>query len=250
MKQIAWFSCGATSAVACKKAIESNSNIEIYYIDTGSHHKDNDRFLKECQDWYGKEIKILKSAYSSVLDVIQRDRFINSPRGARCTLVLKTRVRQQLEYENGVSEYYWGFEYTKKEINRAERLCDRYPDFKHHFPLIDLKLTKENCLCILEKQGIDIPKMYKLGYNNNNCIGCVKGGMGYWNKIRKDFPDIFNQMANIEREIGRSCIKNVFLDELEPNRGNIKELVPDCDVLCNQLDLDYETPQLLESSEV
>ena len=32
--------------------------------------------------------------------------------------------------------------------------------------------------------------MYDLGYPNNNCIGCIKGGMGYWNRIRKDFPDI------------------------------------------------------------
>lgn len=31
--------------------------------------------------------------------------------------------------------------------------------------------------------------MYDLGYANNNCIGCVKGGIGYWNKIRIDFPE-------------------------------------------------------------
>ena len=37
--------------------------------------------------------------------------------------------------------------------------------------------------------------MYKLGYKNNNCIGCVKGQAGYWNKIRKDFPDVFDQMS-------------------------------------------------------
>ncbi len=37
--------------------------------------------------------------------------------------------------------------------------------------------------------------MYDLGYPNNNCIGCVKGGMGYWNKIRKDFPEVFQKRA-------------------------------------------------------
>ena len=25
--------------------------------------------------------------------------------------------------------------------------------------------------------GIEIPVMYRLGYNNNNCVGCVKGGI-------------------------------------------------------------------------
>lgn len=59
--------------------------------------------------------------------------------------------------------------------------------------------------------------MYDLGYPNNNCVGCVKGGMGYWNKIRVDFPEVFERRARQEREIGHSCIKGVFLDELDPN---------------------------------
>lgn len=61
---------------------------------------------------------------------------------------------------------------------------------------------------MLWKAGIEIPAMYKMGYNNNNCIGCVKGGMGYWNKIRKDFPEVFNRMAVIEREVGATCLKD------------------------------------------
>lgn len=61
---------------------------------------------------------------------------------------------------------------------------------------------------MLWKAGIEIPAMYKMGYNNNNCIGCVKGGMGYWNKIRKDFPKVFDRMAKIEREVGATCLKD------------------------------------------
>ena len=49
--------------------------------------------------------------------------------------------------------------------------------------------------------------MYKLGYNNNNCIGCVKGGIGYWNKIRVDFPAEFDRMAELERKIGHAVLK-------------------------------------------
>ena len=56
--------------------------------------------------------------------------------------------------------------------------------------------------------------MYRLGYQNNNCIGCVKGGKGYWNKIREDFPETFWEMSKAERFVGHSCIKNCFLDEL------------------------------------
>ena len=80
--------------------------------------------------------------------------------------------------------------------------------------------------------------MYDLGYRNNNCIGCVKGGMGYWNKIRIDFPEVFERMAKLEREIGHSCINGIFLDELEPGRGRMEdEIIPDCSVMCYLNDL-------------
>ena len=73
--------------------------------------------------------------------------------------------------------------------------------------------------------------MYDMGYRNNNCVGCIRGGMGYWNKIRVDFPEVFARRAKQEREIGHSCINGVFLDELDPTRGNINdEVMEDCTI--------------------
>jgi 3'-phosphoadenosine 5'-phosphosulfate sulfotransferase (PAPS reductase)/FAD synthetase len=234
---VAWFSCGATSAVTCKLILEQYPEAEIIYIETGSHHPDNQRFVTDCEKWYGKKIKILQSKYTSVMDVVRRTRFINSPRGAACTTLLKTRVRQQYEYEYPETTHYaWGFEDTKKERNRAERMCNRYPGYIHLFPLIEKRLDKANCLCILEKARIELPQMYKLGYRNNNCIGCVKGGAGYWNKIRVDFPEIFNEMAKIEKEIGHSCMQKYFLDDLPPDAGrNQKEIMPECSIFCAEI---------------
>jgi len=79
--------------------------------------------------------------------------------------------------------------------------------------------------------------MYELGYPNQNCVGCVKGGMGYWYKIRVDFPNVFAARAKLEREIGATCLKDkngkVWLDELHPDRGNINmEIMPECVVWC------------------
>jgi len=114
------------------------------------------------------------------------------------------------------------------------RFREQYPDAKPLFPLIKSRMTKENCHALIEKTGIGVPTMYKLGYNNNNCIGCVKGGMGYWNKIRKDFPEYFEEMSKLEDLIGRSCLKGVPLKELDPDRGrDVKEIMPDCGVFCD-----------------
>ena len=84
-----------------------------------------------------------------------------------------------------------------------------------------------------ERLGLKRPAMYDLGYNINNCIGCVKGGMGYWNKIRVDFPDIFESRSKLEREIGSSILKECYLDELAPNRGRMSdEILTDCNIFC------------------
>jgi lysophospholipase len=49
----------------------------------------------------------------------------------------------------------------------------------------------------------------------------------------EQFPDVFERRAKQERIIGHSCINGVFLDELEPDRGNMnQEVMSDCDISC------------------
>ncbi len=129
------------------------------------------------------------------------------------------------------------------ERDRAERLYQSMPDVEHVFPLIDRKISKQEAHEILKASGVRRPAMYDLGYHNNNCVGCVKGGMGYWNKIRVDFPDVFAARAKLERQIGGSMLKSnpadgtkaepIFLDELEPDRGRHDgPICDDCGIMC------------------
>ena len=251
MKVIAWWSAGVTSAVATKLAIDEHGldNVEPIYFAIDSAHSDNARFKAECEDWYGKEIRVARSPerYRDQFDVILKDRYVNGPGGARCTTILKKRVRQKIEENEEYGAQVFGFEYTKKEVNRAIRFQEQYPIAKPLFPLIEQRMNKRECLYYLEKQGRKRPRMYELGYGNNNCIGCVKGGMGYWNKIRRDFPDAFAKMAAAEREIGRSCIKSTFLDELDPNAGREQQMImPDCGNFCEIEFSDVLHPRLEE----
>ena len=228
-KIVAWWSGGLTSAVACKYAV-AKYNAELVFIETGSHHPDTQRFKKDCEKWYGKEILQLQNQkFTDHFDVVEKVRYVNGPGGARCTGVLKRQVRERWEKTQQIKGYVWGFEDDKKERNRAERLKVTTPNYTHIFPLIEKGLSKKDCISIVTSAGIDIPEMYKLGFTNNNCIGCVKGGMAYWNKIREHFPDHFNKMAKLERDIGRSCIRKYFLDELPPDAGRGQPpLVTEC----------------------
>ena len=100
---------------------------------------------------------------------------------------------------------------------------------------------------MVERAGIEIPEMYKLGYRNNNCIGCVKGGMGYWNKIRVDFPEHFKRMADFEKRKGYTVLKEpktsqpLYLHDLDPNRGRYpKEPDIECGIACYAAESEYD----------
>ena len=230
--KVCWISAGVSSFISGYLAENVD---EFIYIDIENQHPDSMRFIEDCEKALGKPIQILKSPLRNVENAIKHAGFINRPVvGAYCTKFLKKRVRKEWEYEHSDYDitYVWGFDFNER--NRADRLLESMPQFEHEFPLIDKMLSKSDAHGILDNLGIKRPLMYDLGYSNNNCIGCVKGGMGYWNKIRVDFPEVFDRMAKLEREVGHSCINGVYLDELDPNRGRMEdEIMPDCSIMCH-----------------
>jgi len=233
--KVSWFSAGVSSFVSAYLVREVLD--KIIYIDIENQHPDSMRFVRDCQKVLDMEIEVLQSNYKSVDNVITSFQFINSRYGAKCTDVLKKRVRKEWEYKHAGIDltYVWG--YDCGERHRAERLIESDLNHNHEFPLIERLLSKEDAHGICRQLGIKRPVMYDLGYQNNNCIGCVKGGMGYWNKIRIDFPEVFERRAKQERAIGHTCIKGIYLDELRPEQGKIEnEIMDECSILC-QLNL-------------
>lgn len=214
---------------------------EWLYIDIADQHPDSIRFIRDCEATIGQKIQVLQSReYRSVEECVRTFGGFRAPNGfAPCTNWLKKRVRKEWEEKHKDCEltYVWGFDLD--EIGRAERIAEANPQAKHEFPLIDRNLSKQEVHGLFERTfSFRRPLMYDLGYPNNNCIGCVKGGMGYWNRIRKDFPEVFENRAQLERLCGHAILKDskgtpIYLDELEPDRGNMNtEIFPDCGIMC------------------
>ncbi len=236
---VAWFSAGVSSAVATK--LVASAVDKIIYTHIEDQHPDTLRFVADCEEWFGKQIEILQSPMGSVETACLMSGgrgYINGPSGAACTKFLKRRVRLEWEQEHAhiPLRYVWGFDYEEK--HRCARTELIMPQQLHIFPLVENKLTKTAVHKILTASGIKRPAMYELGYSNNNCIGCVKGGMGYWNHIRRDFPEVFKARAKMERKIRATCIKGVYLDELDPERGrHSPPIVADCGIWCEVMGL-------------
>jgi len=232
MITVSYFSAGVSSAVATKLAIGQIDRILYTHID--DQHPDTLRFVKDCEVWFGKPVEIWQSSYYHDVESVCRARMFlkNRNGGAPCTTVLKRDVRKDFEWEHrGKLTCVWGMDVDEKD--RAERIKLHMPEQEHLFPLIDQNISKRVAHEILAASGIKRPAMYDLGYHNNNCIGCIKGGMGYWNKIRVDFPEVFAKRAKLERDLGFSITSGVYLDELAPDRGRHEPPISgDCGILC------------------
>lgn len=241
MRIVSWFSCGAASAIATKLMLARGEPVTIAYCWVKEEHKDNLRFLHDCEEWFGQEIHILKSERfdGSCFNVFKQSYF-RTPKGSPCTRDLKRKVRLKFQQEGDALV----FGYTADEYDRYNDFIDRNPETDIRVPLIDAGLTKTDVLAMIERAGIRLPEMYALGYEHNNCIGCVKGGMGYWNKIRKDFPDRFREYADLEKERGYTILKDedgpIYLHDLDPGRGRLAdEPQIQCGLFCEMAEAEY-----------
>lgn len=238
---LCWFSCGAASAVATKHAITHFG--EIYEVipvccDTRpSEHADNYRFAKECEEWFGRPIVFISSdQYATVDDVFERVGYMSGIKGARCTVELKKKPRFQFAQPDDV--HVFGF--TSDEAKRIREFSERNPELLLEWVLRDGGITKQDCYRFLQDKGIELPTMYKLGFDNNNCPGCVKASSPwYWDMVRTHFPEVFQRRCEQSRKIGVRLVEihhheRIFLDELPagPFKRRKKKEVLSCGPEC------------------
>lgn len=196
------FSCGAASAVATKLMLAEYPAQRVIIINAyiEDEHPDNRRFAADCERWFNHPITVLRDTKfnASPREVWRKERFMISRRGAPCSRALKAKLLDATRLPGDIAIVG----YTAEERKRFDRFFDRMADVQPRAPLIERGLLKADCLAIVERAGIRLPAMYELGYKNANCIGCPKGGAGYWNKIRRDFPDRFDEIAAIQTSLG------------------------------------------------
>lgn len=240
---VCWWSGGITSAVACKKAIDifGIDRCNLIMIDTKNEHPDTYRFKKDCEKWYGKTISTISfSDYrkfddiKNIEDVWLKHVSLNTATGAICSTTLKRWVREEWEKENTYSYQVFGFEFEAREFRRAMGMKLNHSQVRPIFPLLMLGINKKDCINIVAESNIEPPKMYKYGFGNNNCFktGCVQGGIGYWQKMKREFPDKFNKMAKIEHQL--TDIKGEPVTMLKDQSNEAKQIVKDTGIKWKQ----------------
>lgn len=243
IRVVSWFSCGTASAVNTKLILAEygdTCDVNVVRCIVPEEHPDNDRFAADCERWYGVPIMKLRSKeYESCEDVWARTRYMSGIGGARCTVEMKKVPRWS--FEDDWMPDWQGYGYTADEQSRIDNFRANNPEVMLRSLIAERGLSKPDCHAIVQRAGIELPMMYRLGFNNANCIGCVNAqSPTYWKRTRRHFPDVFERRARLSRELGVRLVKGTtgpreryFLDELDaaPDDGQDEPNI-ECSLLC------------------
>ena len=144
----------------------------------------------------------------------------------------------RLLFQEPTDVHVFGYTSDASDILRANRFRSNFPEVSMRIPLIERGLTKAACLELLQGAEIRPPAMYALGFQNNNCIPCVKAtSPRYWALVRQQFPEHFARMSALSRKLGvRLCLlkkKRIFIDEIPEDHPTTQTVTPSCDFLCH-----------------
>jgi len=174
----------------------------------------------------------MRSTERLLTKVWRRKRYIKGKRGAPCSLALKRSLLNAVGAPGDIKVIGLTVEEQDRVDDLEAHFPEEFPSFS--FPLVERGITHDDCLAIVDKAGILLPLMYRMGYQNANCVGCPKGGQNYWQKIRHDFPARFVQIQTIQEEIGPGANflrfrsgprknERMSLRDLPPGLGNLAD---------------------------
>jgi hypothetical protein len=215
---------------------------EIWYAATGGEDEDNARFRTDCEQWFGREVRVIRSSkYKSTWELWDSKKFLAGPHGAPCTGELK--VKPRIAAQQPDDTHIFGYTADAGDMKRARQMRANWPELSVRFPLIDRGLTKAACLAMLINANIQPPRVYAMGLPNANCIPCVKAtSPKYWALIREHFPEEFERMAKIEERVVAKLVRvngvRVTLREIPGDQDGYEPLAPACDFLCGLAEQD------------
>jgi Phosphoadenosine phosphosulfate reductase family len=182
------FSGGQGSAISALIAFENGLDFNLIFADTLVEDEDLYRFNADIARAVGREIIHLTDGRTP-WDVYVDKRWIGNSRTAHCSTELKTNpVRKWLgENASPNDPLVLGMDMSEQDrLERARRNWDR--------PVISLinqyKIWRPAWSEMFAKYGIEIPRLYRQGYEHNNCGGfCCKAGLVQFERLYRTRPD-------------------------------------------------------------
>lgn len=221
MKHIVLFSGGLGSYFTAKRVLEQGvpkDDIVLLFTDTQVEDEDLYRFLDDTVS----KLEIPLTNFSdgrTIWEVFKDTKYLGNSRLDPCSRVLKREMSRKFIKQFTPDEciIYLGFDWT--EINRFEKAQKAWLPYTIKSPMCDAPyLDKEDMKSLLADDGIELPRLYKMGFSHNNCGGgCVKAGIGHFAKLLDEFPERFTLWERHEQETRDFLGKDVSILRRQKN---------------------------------
>ena len=193
IKHLVMFSGGACSWASAKRVVERHGleGVVLLFADTKMEDEDLYRFLEDARQNIGAPLVTISDGRNP-WEVCEKERFIANSRIDPCSKHLKRLLLAKWESKHCTPEettIHFGLDWT--ESHRLERLKERkkpwrVESYMNEAPFMD----KNQMLEWLTKEGIEVPRLYKLGFAHNNCGGfCFKSGQAQFEKLLRTMPE-------------------------------------------------------------
>ena len=205
------FSGGVTSAWCAGWALRNypRDQIVLLWHDTKEEHPDTYRFLREMAAALDLPITE-RSDGRSVTQVFRDEGFLGNNQNAPCARILKT-VPGNLYVEELKARGHEVVKIVGFSAKEPKRVANAVAKAHHRgywprFPMIETGTTKQQAVdwCL----SLDVrPSAMYCWAEHANCVGCVKGGMAYWQAVAKNAPEVYAQRVALEEEFGHGILR-------------------------------------------
>lgn len=217
MKRIeAWSSGGGTQscaiAVLIAQGILKKPDVAVM-VDTEREASEvfeyHEKYIKPLLSGAGVELQIIRKSAYEKCDIFSRDGESTLPgyfttysgsaeRGkqpGRCSNYWKRRV-----FERHVNKCFPGSRFnvwmgmSTDELRRVKVVEGKW---QKKYPLIDLRLSRDDCISIVEKAGLPTPP-------RSACWMCPNRHDSEWAHLKENSPNDFNEAVKHERELRKT----------------------------------------------
>ncbi|MGD6829020.1 hypothetical protein [Bacillus pumilus] len=222
MKHIVFYSGGVGSWAAARRVIESfgKDDTILLFTDTLIEDEDLYRFIDDTvKDLGAQFVKIADGR--TPFEVYKEAKFLGNSRIAPCSHKLKQEVAEKWVKENFKPDecvLYLGIDWT--EDHRAKAPQRNWYPYQVKFPMCEEPyVTKDEVLQDIKSIGIEIPRLYKMGFSHNNCGGfCCRAGQGHFANLLKQMPERFEEYEKKEEEMRQFLDKDVAILKKTKNK--------------------------------
>lgn len=200
------FSGGLVSWATAKRVVAKHGTkgVVLLFADTMMEDEDLYRFIVEAAANVGVPLTRIADGRNP-WEVMRDENIIGGGKAGTdpCSKILKRQLLDRWERENCGPETvsYFGLDWT--EEHRLLRMRKRMPGRKVEAPMTEPPyMTKPQMMEWLKTEGIEPPRLYKLGFAHNNCGGfCVKAGQAQFALLLRTMPERYAWHESKEEEM-------------------------------------------------